>query len=188
MRYLNYLLLAAMLGALQGCFPVVAVGLGSGALMAADRRTAGTYLEDEGIEDRAINKISINYHDTAHVNVTSYNRHVLLTGEVPNEEAKAGVAKIISDLSNVKVVSNELVVGPNTDISSRSNDTLITTNVKLRFINNKTFQSDHVKVVTENGTVYLMGLLYRKEADAAADIAATTGGVQRVVKVFEYLD
>lgn len=188
MRYLNYLLLAAMLGALQGCFPVVAVGLGSGALMAADRRTAGTYVEDEGIEDRVINKISIEYHDTVHVNVTSYNHHVLLTGEVPNEEAKAGVAKIIAGIANVKVVSNELVVGPNTDIGSRSKDSLITANVKLRFINSKKFQSDHVKVVTENGTVYLLGLLYRKEADTAADIASTTSGVQRVVKVFEYLD
>lgn len=188
MRYLNFVLLAALLGALQGCVPMIAAGVGTGALMATDRRTAGTYIEDGGIEVRIINQISLDYQNSVHVNVTSFNRHLLLTGEVPNEDVKAGIMKIIADVPNVTAVINELAVGPSTDIRSRSNDTLITGNVKLRFINNKTFQSDHVKVVTENGTVYLLGLVYHKEADAAAEIAATTGGVQRVVKVFEYLD
>lgn len=188
MRYLNYLLLAAVLGTLQGCVPMIAAGVGTGALMAADRRTAGAYVEDGGIEVRIFNQVYQDYQNSVHVNVTSFNRHVLLTGEVPDEAAKAGIMKIIADVPNVKAVSNELAVAPNTDIGSRTNDSLITGNVKLRFINNKTFQSDHVKVVTENGTVYLLGLVYHKEADAAADIAATTGGVQRVVKVFEYLD
>lgn len=188
MRYLNYFLLAAILGALQGCFPVVAAGVGTGALMAADRRTTGAYIEDEGIENKANSQISAKYKNTTHVNVTSFNRHVLITGEVPNEEAKAGIAQIVAGIPNVKAVSNELAVSGLAGITSRSSDSIITGDVKLRFLNNKVFQADHVKVITENGTVFLMGLVYHKEAEAATEIASTTGGVQRVVKVFEYLD
>ena len=188
MRYLNYLLLAAVLGALQGCFPVIATGVGASALMAADRRTTGTFIEDEGIEDKAVNQTSIKYKNATHINITSFNRHVLITGEVPNEEIKAGIAQIVSGVPNVKAVSNELVVSGATGFTSRSSDSIITGDVKLRFLNNKIFQADHVKVITENGTVFLMGLAYHKEAEAAAEIASTTSGVQRVVKVFEYLD
>jgi len=188
MRYLNYLLFAAVLGSLQGCFPVIVAGVGTGALMAADRRTTGTYIEDEGIENKAAGQISVKYTDTVHVNVTSFNRHVLVTGEAPNEEAKADIAKIVAGLANVKAVSNELTVSGKTGLTSRSSDSIITGDVKLRFLNNKVFQSDHVKVITENGVVFLMGLVYHKEADAATEIASTTSGVLRVVKVFEYLD
>jgi osmotically-inducible protein OsmY len=187
-NYFNYLILVAVLGSLQGCFPVIAAGVGTGALMAADRRTTGTYIEDEGIEDKATNLIGIKYKDTVHVNVTSFNRHVLVTGETPNEETKTDIAKIIASVANVKAVSNELVVSGKTGLTSRSSDTIITGDVKMRFINNKIFQPDHVKVITENGVVFLMGLVYHKEADAATEIASTTSGVQRVVKVFEYLD
>jgi len=188
MRYLNYFLLAAVLGALQGCFPVIAAGVGTGALMAADRRTTGTYIEDEGIEDKTANQINTKYKDTAHVNVTSFNRHVLITGEAPSDAVKTDITQIATGIPNVKAVSNELVVSGSTGITSRSSDSIITGDVKLRFLNNKIFQADHVKVVTENGTVFLMGLVYHKEADAATEIASTTRGVQRVVKVFEYLD
>ncbi|MEJ1958696.1 MAG: BON domain-containing protein [Nitrosomonadales bacterium] len=177
-----------LLGSLQGCFPVVAAGVGTGALMASDRRTTGTYIEDEGIEDKAGYQVSLKYQDKAHVNVTSYNRHVLLTGEVPDEQSKTDIAKIVAGVMNVKAVSNELVVSGKASFTSRSSDTIITGDVKLRFINNKVFEPDHVKVITESGVVYLMGLVYHKEADAAADIASTTNGVLRVVKVFEYLD
>ena len=187
-KYLNCLLLVAVLGSLQGCFPVIAAGVGAGALMVNDRRTTGTYIDDEGIEDKAINQVSIKYKDTVHFNVTSFNRHVLVTGEAPNEETKSDIAKIIAGIPNVKAVSNELAVSGKTGITSRSSDSIITADVKLRFVNNKVFQADHVKVITENGVVYLMGLVYHKEADAAAEIASTTSGVQRVVKVFEYLD
>jgi len=182
------MILAAMLGALQGCVPVIAAGVGTGALMASDRRTTGTYIEDEGIENKAVNQIGLKYKDTAHVNLTSFNRHVLITGEAPNEEAKADIAKIAASVANVKAVSNELTVSGKTGYTSRSGDSIITADVKLRFVNNKTFQPDHVKVITENGVVFLMGLVYHKEADAAAEITSTTGGVLRVVKVFEYLD
>ena len=188
MRYINYLLLAAALGALQGCFPVVATGVGTGALMAADRRTTGTYIEDESVEDKAMSQINTKYKNAIHVNVTSFNRYVLITGEAPNEETKTGVAQIVAGIPNVKAASNELVVSGPTSFTSRSSDSIITADVKLRFLNNKAFQADHVKVITENGTVFLMGLVYHKEAEAATEIASTTSGVQRVVKVFEYLD
>ncbi len=188
MRYINYLLFAAALGALQGCFPVIATGVGVGALMAADRRTTGSYIEDEGIEVKGMSQIGTKYGNTIHVNVTSFNRHVLITGEVTNEETRTGIAQIVSGIPNVKVVSNELIVSGTTGLTSRSSDSIITGDVKLRFLNNKAFQADHVKVITENGTVFLMGLVYHKEAEAATGIASTTSGVQRVVKVFEYLD
>lgn len=190
MRYIKYLLLAAALGALQGCFPVVATGVGTSALMAADRRTTGAYIEDESIENKAISQISAKYKDTAHVNVTSYNRYVLVTGEAPNEETKAGIAQIVAGIPNVKAVSNELVLSGVAGFTSRSSDSLITADIKMRFLNDntKTFRAEHVKVITEKGTVFLMGLVYRKEAQAATEIASTTGGVLRVVKVFEYLD
>jgi len=188
MRYINYFLLAAILGSLQGCPAIVATGVGAGALMASDRRTTGAYIEDEGIEDKAVSQISAKYNNTAHVNVISFNRHALITGEAPNEETRAGIAQIVAGVPNVKAVSNELVVSGLTGFTSRSSDSIITGDVKLRFLNNKVFQADHVKVITENGTVFLMGLVYRKEAEAATEIASTTSGVQRVVKVFEYLD
>lgn len=189
MRYLNYLLFAALLATLQGCFPVVATGMGAGALMAADRRTAGAYIDDQEIEVKASNRIGEQYKDKVYVNVTSFNHHVLITGEVPDETTRTGVEHVVAAIANVKAVSNELTIGPLSSMSSRADDTLITSNVKLRFLDNKnTFQANMVKVVTENGTVYLMGLVFHKEADAAANIASTTKGVQRVVKVFEYLD
>ena len=181
-------LCVASLSALQGCFPIIAAGVGTGALLANDRRTTGTYIEDEGIESHGNSRVGIKYTSGVHVNITSFNRHVLLTGEVASEDIKTDIGKIAADIPNVKAVSNELAVSGLTGLSSRSSDTLITGDVKLRYINNKVFQTVHVKVVTENGTVYLMGLVYHKEADTAAQIASTTGGVQRVVKMFEYLD
>ncbi len=187
-RYFTSMFIAALLLALQGCFPIVAVGVGAGALMGADRRTAGTYIEDTAIEGKASRQIFGQYKDTVHANVTSFNRHVLITGEAPSVEAKVWIEKIVASVPEVKVVSNELVIAGNSGLRSRTNDSLVTSNVKLRFIDNKNFQLHHVKVVTENGTAFLMGLVYRKEAQAAVDIASTTKGVQRVVTVFEYLD
>lgn len=189
MRYLNGLLLAAMLSVLQGCFPIVAAGFGAGALSTADRRTIGSQLEDTTIETKASSQISSQYKDGVHVNVTSFNRYALITGEVPSEEVKAGVEKIVSGVTNVKGVSNELTVSGLSSLTSRANDSLITSNVKMRFLNNKkAFQPDHVKVVTEGNTVFLMGMVYHKEAEAAAEIASNSKGVERVVTVFEYLD
>lgn len=192
MRDLSFIFLVLIIAALQGCVAVVATtAAGGGVLVAVDRRTNAAMLEDEGIELSAQNRISENfkqYSDTMHLNVTSYNRNVLITGEVPSEEVKSGIEKFIKDTQNVRNVTNELVIAEPTSFGSRSNDTLITSKVKSRFIEARKFQPNWVKVVTENKVVYLMGIVNHKEAADATDIAAYTSGVDKVVKVFEYTD
>lgn len=188
MRMLTLLLLALLTGALQGCFPVVAAGVGAGALMANDRRTSGAYIEDEAIENKALTRISAQYKDRVHVNVTSFNRNVLISGEAPDEATKAGIGRIVAGIENVRNMNNELAISGVSSLTSRSSDALITSNVKFRFVNAKRFEADHVKVVTENGRVFLMGIVTRAEADAATELASTTSGVQHVVRLFEYLD
>lgn len=174
--------------ALQGCVPIMAVGAGAGVLMGSDRRTIGSQLEDTRIESRAVKLIYDQYKDSVHVNVTSFNRQVLITGEVPSEADKTGVANLVNSEPNIKSISNELLVSALSSYTARSNDSLITSNVKLRFLSNKIFQPDHVKVVTEANVVFLMGLVYRKEADAATEVARNSKSVDRVVTLFEYLD
>ncbi len=188
MRRLLPVLLLAVIPALQGCFPVIATGVGAGALMAGDRRTSGIYIEDQGIELKAVSRIEDKYKSDIHVNATSFNRHVLLTGEVPSEETKQGVSAIVMGVPNVNDVTNEMAIGNVAPLSSRSNDTFITSKVKGRMIDANRFAPNHVKVITENSVVYLMGMVTRKEADDAAEIARTTTDVRKVVKVFEYLD
>ncbi len=180
-------LIALSLPALQGCVTAVATGAGAGALMIADRRNAETYLADEAIEIRALNRINEKFADKVHVNVTSYNLKVLLTGEVPDAGIKDELEKAIAGVTNVKGVTNEVTVGASSNFSARSNDTYITSKVKARFIDANKFQANHVKVVTEAGTVFLLGLVTRKEADDAAEIARTTADVKKVVRVFEYV-
>lgn len=188
MRKLVWVLAVVLLPLLSGCFPVAATGVGATALMMEDRRTAGTYVEDEGIELKANNRINERFRDQVHINVTSFNRNVLLTGEAPNETLKAEVEKIVRGVENVNAITNEIAVAGRSSFTSRSNDTLITSKVKARFVDIGKFQANHVKVVTESSVVYLLGLVKRKEAGDAVEIARTTGGVQRVVKIFEYLD
>jgi osmotically-inducible protein OsmY len=173
---------------LTGCVPVVATGVGVGVLMAEDRRTSGTYLIDEEIELKAGNRIREAHGENTHVNLTSYNRRVLLTGEVPDAATRARVQEVVSGVPNVREVQNELAIGPTSGFTARSNDGYITAKVKTRFLDDKRFNAHHVKVVTEAATVYLMGLVKRDEGHAAAEIASRTGGVSKVVKVFEYLD
>lgn len=184
----NSLLALALLGALQGCVAPVIVG--AGALMVTDRRTTGAYIEDEAIENKSMNQILTQFkkNPNIHVNVTSYNRHALITGEVPDEAIKADIGRIVANQQNVKGTTNELILSGLTSLTSRSSDSLITSDVKARFLGSKAFRANHVKVVTENGTVFLMGLVCPPEADAATEIASTTGGVQRVVKVFETIE
>ena len=173
---------------LNGCIPLAITGVVATAQIATDRRTTGAQLDDEFIEDKAIAQISDRLKSDIHVNVTSYNGIALLTGEVPTEATKTEVAQIIRSMPKVRTVQNELVVGPTTSLSARSNDTYITSKVKSRFVEaTKKFQINHVKVVTERSVVYLMGIVKRDEGDAATDIARTTSGVERVVKVFEYI-
>ncbi|BBL34936.1 hypothetical protein Nstercoris_01190 [Nitrosomonas stercoris] len=177
---------------LPGCAPIVltgvGVGAGAGALMVEDRRSSGTYIEDESIELKTSRRIGEQLGDKVHINVISFNRNVLLTGEVPDEATKVEVAKLAMSIENVQNIANEVIIAPKSSLASRSNDTLITSKVKARFVNNKVFQVNHVKVITENGVVYLLGLVSRKEGDAATRIASTTESVRKVVKVFEYLD
>jgi osmotically-inducible protein OsmY len=173
--------------ALGGCVPLVVGGVAATAAVATDRRSTGTQLDDEVIEDKSVAAILERYGRNVHVNVTSYNGIVLLTGEVPDESTKQGVADIARGWPKTRGVQNDLVVAPLSDLSARSNDTFITSKVKARFVEASKFQINHVKVVTERGVVYLMGVVRRDEGDAAADIARTTSGVQRVVKVFDYI-
>jgi len=188
-RFAAALLVTGLSVSLSGCFPIVAGGVGVGAMMADDRRTSGIYIEDERIELRVLADTA-KLGDKVHVNATSFNRVVLLTGEVPDEATKAKVEKLAADVDNVKRVQNELAVARPSTLGERSNDVYVTTRVKTRFLSesDKRFSPNHVKVVTEMATVYLMGLVTKDEAAAAAGIAAGTPGVKRVVKVFEYTD
>jgi len=173
---------------LQGCVPVVAAGLGTGVLMAQDRRSSETFIEDQRMESKISVLIANEFKGVMHVNVTSFNFNILLTGEVPEEYSRAEIGKLVSRVEKVRKVNNELAISPNSSLGSRSNDSLITSNVKFRFLNNSHFNPEHVKVITEDGTVFLLGIVNHTEADAAAEIASTTSGVKRVVKLFEYLD
>ncbi len=172
---------------LGGCIPLVVGGVAATAAVATDRRTTGTQLDDELIEDKTAANILERYRNSVHVNVTSYNGLVLLTGEVPTEATREEIADIARGWPKVRSVQNELAVGSLTGLSSRSNDTFITSKVKTRFVEAAKFQINHVKVVTERGVVYLMGVVRREEGNAAAEIARTTSGVERVVKVFDYI-
>ncbi|TAH49516.1 MAG: BON domain-containing protein [Betaproteobacteria bacterium] len=178
---------AAALPMLQACFPVVATGVGAGAAMVSDRRTSGTYVEDEAIEWKSGSRISEHFGSNTHVNVTSFNRNALLTGEVPNDNTRAEVERLVAGVANVKGIVNELVVGPTSSLTARGNDTLITSNVKARMVDSQNVPAHNVKVVTEVNVVYLMGLVTRAEADAAAEVARTSQGVRKVVRVFEYI-
>jgi osmotically-inducible protein OsmY len=177
-------LVASLLG---GCVAAVVGGAATGVVVSEDRRTVGTVTEDQGIEIKAVNRITDKYKD-AHINATSYNRMVLVTGEVPDAAAKAGAEKIVQAIENVRGVYNEVTVGPVTALSARTNDAFITSKVKARFVDERKFNAVHVKVVTEASVVYLLGLVKHKEAEDAVEIARTTSGVKRVVKLFEYID
>ena len=181
--------LAAML-ALSGCAAVV-VGatVGAGTLVAMDRRAASVVQSDQGIEQKIGKAISDRWPAGAtgvHVNVTSYSGKVLLTGEVPTAAVRGEIEKIATSTQYVKAVTNELVVGPETLIAARTRDSFITSKVKSRLIEAKKLDAKDVVVVTERGVVYLMGLVSPAEGDAAAEVAASTSDVVRVVKLFEY--
>lgn len=184
----KFLLALGLIAQLGACVPLVVGGAAAGGAVAADRRTSGIYVEDENIELKALKQIETTLGENAHVNVTSYNRNVLLTGEVPDAAAKASAEAFIKSIENVRAVTNEIVVGPKTSISSRSNDTYLTSKVKTKFVTENQFPANVVKIVTENSVVYLLGIVNKTEADAAAEIARNTDGVDKVVKVFEYMN
>lgn len=180
-----YLALLSSLPLLQGCFTLAAVGAGTGVMTAIDRRTVGTQTEDEAIEWKASGRISDRFKDFVHVNITSYNRRVLISGEVPTEEGKALVEQEVRQVENVQTVFNELAIAANTSMSSRTNDAYLTSKVKTRFIDSAQISARHIKVVTEAGTVFLMGIVSAKEAMAAIDVARTTNGVVKVINLME---
>lgn len=174
---------------LQSCLPlIVGAGVGAGVMMADDRRTGATVLEDQTIEVKIKNRIKEKYEDQLHVSITSFNRFVLLTGEAPTEEIKQDLTIVALEVQNVRNVQNEVIVAGKSSLTSRSSDVLLTSRIKGRLTQNPDVSANHVKVVTEDGTAFLMGLVTRAEAESAAQTAATTSGAQRVVKVFEYID
>ena len=187
-RLTTCLSLLTMAAALSGCIGAVAVGAGAGTLMVTDRRISEVYLADEAIEIRVNNAIGQQLGDKVHVNATSYNRMLLLTGEVPDAASKDQAEKVaIANSSEIKRITNELQIAGPSSYTARSNDTFLTSKVKARFLDAARFSINHVKVVTENSSVYLLGIVTQAEAEAAVEIARTTGGVQRVVRVFEII-
>jgi osmotically-inducible protein OsmY len=183
------MLLLAGLPLVNACAPLVVGGaVATGYVVSEDRRTVGTITEDQSIETKASSRIGDSVKGNIHVNVTSYNGTVLLSGEVPDAAAKEEAGRIAQSVEKVRSVQNELAVGPVTALSTRTNDTVTTSKVKARFVDGRKFNPVHVKVVTENGAVYLMGLVKKQEAADATDIARTTSGVTKVVRLFEYIE
>ncbi|MBS7778600.1 BON domain-containing protein [Acidovorax sp. CCYZU-2555] len=174
-------------GAMSACVPlVVGGGMVAGTLVAVDRRTAGTQVEDESIEVKAASRIRETLGDKARINVTSYNRQVLLTGEVGNETDKQTLGRLVESVDNVRAVVNEAVVAPFTaTLSQRSGDTFITGKVRASLMDAKDIQASAIKVTTENKVVYLMGIVTPREAKRAAEIARGVNDVVKVVRVFE---
>lgn len=181
------LLAAAALTALAGCAPLLLGGaMVGGMLVATDRRTTGTQIEDQSIELKASTQVK-ELATLGHVNVTSYNRTVLLTGEVPGEADRSRIEQTVARIENVRKVVNELAVAGNSSMTSRSNDAALTTKVKATYVDAKDVFANAVKVVTERGNVYLMGRVTEREAERASMLAARVPGVQKVVRVFEIL-
>ncbi len=186
-RSLFVIALLALTPHLHGCAGVVSAGAGTAVLVTQDRRTTGTYVEDQNIEAKASKALEARFgdDDKIHINVMSYNRYVLLTGEVPDEETRTQAGVTALGIENVRNVQNELVVGPVTSGSQRATDAYITSKVKAQFLSQNEIKVNHVKVVTDNNVVYLMGLATSREADEATEIARSTSGVTKVVRVFE---
>jgi osmotically-inducible protein OsmY len=180
-------LAAAAAGSLGGC-AAVAIGAAAGtALVVVDRRTAGVQLEDQNIELKSLTRVREVLGDRGHVNVTSYNRMALITGEVPTEADRTAVEQAIARIENVRSTVNDLAVMGPSSLTARSNDAILTSKVKATYVDAKDLQATAVKVVTERGTVYLMGRVTEREASRAVELARGISGVQKVVRVFEIL-
>lgn len=191
-NYLNnfkIFLLVLIITILNGCAAAVVTTGATGAAAAYDRRTAGTLLEDQSIELKAGNAFfeDKEINDNTHVNVTSYNQVVLVTGEAPTEELIQKIINIVKNIPKVKHVYNELALAAPSALSSRSSDSLITAKVKTSLLTNKETDGLRVKIVTENGVVYLMGLVTREEAEPITEVTRHVGGVRKVVKLFQYI-
>lgn len=172
---------------LQGCVEMAVGSAVVGTLAATDRRTFGAQTEDKAILFKGETRVPSVVGNAGHVNVTSFNRKVLLTGEVRDEAMKAAVEREVANIEGVQSIVNDLEIGPVSSFSSRSNDSLITGKVKAAFVDAKDLYANSIKVVTENGSVYLMGRVTQREGQLASDVARGVNGVKRVVKVFEYI-
>ena len=172
---------------LSACAPLMFGGVLGGAMVASDRRTAGIQVEDEGIEQRSATAISENFGSKEHINITSYNRQVLITGEVSNDTVRSQVEQLIGRVQNVRSVVNELAIGPASSFSDRSSDALLVGKVKAAMVDTEDVFANVFKVVGERGTIYLMGRVTQREAKRATDVVRGVNGVKRVVRVFEYI-
>jgi osmotically-inducible protein OsmY len=180
--------LAAVVAGLSGCFPLLMGGaMTGGVLVATDRRTSGTVVEDNAIQLKASNRIADSLGDRVHVNTTSYNRQLLLTGEVPTLQDKQLVEQVVSGVENLRGVVNELAVLGNTTFTQRSSDGLVTSRVKANLLDARDLFANAFKVTTERGTVYLMGRVTQREANRATEVVSGTSGVQRVVRIMEII-
>lgn len=188
-RVVKPLAAAALIAAtLAGCAPIILGGAATGALVATDRRSVGAQTEDREIQVKAEANIANTLTDDAvHVNVTVFNRRVLLTGEVPNEASKQAALNIVRQISNVRGIVDEIAIGPKSSFGSRSNDAWITSKVKANLINTKEISANVFKVVTERGEVFQLGLVSPEEGTIAANVASRIDGVQKVVKLYEYV-
>ena len=175
----------ALAATLSACAPLIVGGAVMGGVMAVDRRTAGTQIEDEGIELRAANRFRETFGDTAHINITSFNRQALLTGEVRSAQDRQKAEQILSQVENTRSVVNDLAVMPSSSLGQRSTDTFITGKVRASLVDAKDISANSFKVVTERNVVYLMGRVSQREAQRATDIARGVSGVSKVVRVFE---
>ncbi len=181
------ILCAALLTSLSGCVEMMVGGAVMGAVATADRRTLGAQTEDKTITVKSELRVPKIAGGDAHVNIASFNRKVLLTGEVRDEAAKSKVESEVRTIEGVQTIANELEVSGPSSYTSRSSDALITTKVKASLVDMKTISATSFKVVTERGTVYLMGRVTQREGQVAADVARGVSGVQRVIKIFEYI-
>jgi len=184
---LTALAAATLAAALSACTPLILGGAAVGALVTLDRRSPGAQLDDETIELRGASRLREAVGDRVHVNINSYNRQVLLTGEVPNEATKQTAEQVVSRVDNVKGIVNELAVMSGTTLAQRSSDTLVTAKVRASLVDAKDLYVSAFRVTTERGTVYLMGRVTQREADRATQMVRTIPGVQRVVRIFEII-
>jgi osmotically-inducible protein OsmY len=185
---LSALAAASLCSTLTACAPLLMGGaMVGGSMMAADRRTSGAQLEDQGIELRGMNRLNESLGERGHVNITSYNRQVLLTGEVPNDADRQLAEQALAKVENVRGVVNELIVSGNSSLSQRSSDVIITGRIMAAFLDSKELSANTFKVTTERGIAYLLGRVTQAEAARATEIARSVNGVQKVVRIFEYL-
>lgn len=186
---LNVVAASLIASSLAGCVAPIVLGgaFVGGVMMASDRRTSGAQVEDEGIELRAASRIREALVERVHVNIASYNRQVLITGEVPSEADKAMVEQIVNKVENVKSVVNELAVLGNSTLTARSSDALVTSRVKAALLDDKELSTNAFKIVTERGTVYMMGRVTKRESDLATAVVRSQSGVQKVVRLLEII-